>query len=179
MGTVSTEKNKKIIKNTLYMYGRMLVMLLVSLFTARIVFNTLGVNDYGTYSVVGGIIVFFTFLNNGLCSATRRYITAEIAEGTESSVSHVFYICILAHLIIGLIIFALSETIGLWCVNHVLNIPEGRMVAANWVYQLSVFAAILGVIQSPFGAVIVAYEKMDIYAYFTILDVIFSYPQAK
>lgn len=174
MGTVSTEKNKKIIKNTLYMYGRMLVMLLVSLFTARIVFNTLGVNDYGTYSVVGGIIVFFTFLNNGLCSATRRYITAEIAEGTESSVSHVFYICILAHLIIGLIIFALGETIGLWCVNHVLNIPEGRMVAANWVYQLSVFAAILGVIQSPFGAVIVAYEKMDIYAYFTILDVIFK-----
>lgn len=170
----SSEKNKKIVKNTLYMYGRMLVMLLVSLFTARIVFNTLGVNDYGTYNVVGGIIVFFTFLNNGLSSATRRYITAEIAKGSEKSISHVFYICILAHLIIGFVILLLGETVGLWGVNYILNIPADRMWAANWVYQLSVFAAFLGIIQSPFSAMVVAYEKMDIYASFTILDVIFK-----
>lgn len=174
MDSNSKEKNKKIVKNTLYMYGRMLIMLLISLFTARIVFNTLGINDYGIYSVVGGIIVFFTFLNNGLTSATGRYITAEIAKGTEKSIGHVFYVCILAHMIIGLIIFVLAETIGLWMVNHVLNIPDGRMVAANWVYQLSVVSAILGIIQSPFGAVIVAYEKLNIYAYFTILDVLFK-----
>ena len=109
------------------MYGRMLVMLLISLFTARVVFNTLGVNDYGTYNLVAGIIVFFSFLNNGLSIATKRYITAEIADGDERSISHVFYICILAHLIIALIILALAETVGLWGVNYILNIPTDRI----------------------------------------------------
>lgn len=168
----SSEKNKIILKNTLFMYGRMLVMLLISLFTARVVFNTLGVNDYGTYNLVAGIIVFFTFLNNGLSAATKRYITAEIAEGDERSISHVFYICILAHLIIALIILVLAETVGLWGVNCILNIPGDRMYAANWVYQLSVISAVLGIIQSPFGSVIIAYEKMNIYAYFTIFDAV-------
>lgn len=168
------EKNKTIVKNTLIMYGRMLVMLLVSLFTARIVFNTLGVDNYGIYNVVGGIIVFFTFLNNGLSAATRRFVTAEIAQGDEKSISHVFWICILAHLIISAIVLVLAETVGLWGVNCFLNIPPDRLYAANWVYQLSVFSAILAIIQCPFGAVLVAYEKMGIYAYFTILDVVFK-----
>lgn len=168
----SVEKNKKILKNTLYMYGRMLIMLFISLFTARVVFNTLGVNDYGTYNLVAGIIVFFTFLNNGLSAATKRYITAEIAKGDNRSISHVFYICILAHLIIALIILGLAETVGLWGVNNILNIPADRMYAANWVYQLSVIATILNIVQSPFGSVIVAYEKMNIYAYFTIFDAV-------
>lgn len=174
MDSISKERNKKIVKNTLYMYGRMLIMLLLSLFTARIVFNTLGVNNYGIYGLVGGIIAFLTFLNSGLNAATGRYITAEIARGTEKTISHVFYICILAHLLIGFVVFLLAETVGLWIVNNVLNIPDGRMYAANWVYQLSVVSALLGIIQSPFGAVIVAYEKMNIYAYFTILDVLFK-----
>lgn len=172
MEQTSSEKNKVIIKNTLYMYGRMLIMLLISLFTARVVFNTLGVNDYGTYNLVAGIIVFFTFLNNGLSAATKRYITAEIAKGDNRSISHVFYICILAHLIIALIILVLAETVGLWGVNNILNIPADRMYAANWVYQLSVVATILNIVQSPFGSVIVAYEKMNIYAYFTIFDAV-------
>lgn len=173
METTASEKNKTIVKNTLFMYGRMLVMLIVSLLTARIVFNTLGVDNYGIYNVVGGVIVFFTFLNNGLSTATKRFITAEIAKGDEASISHVFYICIVSHIIIAAIVLLLGETIGLWGVNYILNIPADRMVAANWVYQLSVFAAILGIAQSPFSAVLVAYEKMNIYAYFTILDVIF------
>ena len=168
----SSEKNRIILKNTLFMYGRMLVMLFISLFTARVVFNTLGVDDYGTYNLVAGIIVFFTFLNNGLGIATKRYITAEIAKGDERSISHVFYICILAHLIIASIILVLAETVGLWGVNYILNIPSGRIYAANWVYQLSVISAVLGIVQSPFGSVIVAYEKMNIYAYFTIFDAV-------
>lgn len=172
MEQTSSEKNKVIIKNTLYMYGRMLIMLFISLFTARVVFNTLGVNDYGTYNLVAGIIVFFTFLNNGLSAATKRYITAEIAKGDNRSISHVFYICILAHLIIALIILVLAETVGLWGVNNILNIPADRMYAANWVYQLSVVATVLNIVQSPFGSVIVAYEKMNIYAYFTIFDAV-------
>lgn len=164
------EKNKLIIQNTLFMYGRMLILLFISLFTARIVFNTLGINDYGTYNLVAGIIVFFTFLNKGLSTATNRYITAELAKGDDKSASHTFYVCILAHSIIAIIVLILAETIGLWGVNYILNIPVDRILAANWVYQLSVITAVLNIIQSPFSTVIVAYEKMSIYAYFTIFD---------
>lgn len=170
----NTTKTKRIFKNTLYMYLRMLIMLVLSLFTARIVFNTLGIDNYGIYNVVGGIIVLFTFINNGLNSATSRFITAEIANGTQERISHVFNTCILSHIFIACIIFLLAETIGLWIVNNLLNIPEDRMYAANWVFQLSVISAILSVIQSPFGATILAYEKINIYAYFTITDVIFK-----
>lgn len=167
-----SKRNKTILKNTMYMYLRMLVMLGVSLFTARIVFNTLGVNDYGTYNVVGGIIVFFSFINNGLNAATKRYITSEIACGTEKSTAHVFNVCIQSHIFISLIVLLLAETIGLWGVNNILNIPEDRIDAANFVYQFSVFAAVIGIMQSPFNAAIVAYERMNIYAYFSIIDVV-------
>ncbi|MCF2738813.1 lipopolysaccharide biosynthesis protein, partial [Bacteroides caecigallinarum] len=170
----SKSKNKQILKNTLFMYSRMIVMLIISLFTARIVYNTLGIENYGTYSVVGGIIVFFAFLNNGLSSATKRYVTGEIAIGTEESISHVFNTCIIAHCIVALIVLVLAEVIGVYVVNEVLNIPSYKLYAANYVYQLSVISAVLGIIQSPFGAVILAYEKMNIYAYFTITDVIFK-----
>lgn len=170
----SRNKNKQILKNTMFMYSRMIIMLIISLFTARIVYNTLGVENYGTYNVVAGIIVFFTFLNNGLSTATKRYVTSEIATGTEESISHVFNTCIIAHVIIALIIFILAEAIGVYVVNEILNIPPDKLHAANWVYQLSVISAVLGIIQSPFGAVILAYEKMNIYAYFTITDVIFK-----
>ena len=156
------------------MYSRMIVMLIISLFTARIVYNTLGVENYGTYNVVAGIIVFFTFLNNGLSNATKKYITSEIATGTEKSISHVFNTCIIAHCIIATLVLLFAEAIGVYVVNEVLNIPSDKLYAANWVYQLSVISAILGIVQSPFGAVILAYEKMNIYAYFTITDVIFK-----
>ena len=167
------EKNKKILINTLYMYIRMFIMLILSLFTARIVFNTLGVDNYGIYGLVAGIIVFFSFLNNGLSAATKKFVTGAIVDESES-ISHTFNTCIIAHFIISLIVLFLSETIGIWIVNNVLNIPHDRIYAANWVYQLSVIAAILGIIQSPFGALIIAYEKMNIYAYFTIIDVVFK-----
>ena len=173
MSETYQDKNKRIVKNSLYLYARMFIMLAISLFTARIVFNTLGVDNYGIYNLVGGIIVFFTFLNNGLASATRRFITADIAENNIERGRQTFNVCIQAHIVIAFIILFLAETVGLWIVNYVLNIPKDRMNAANWVYQLSVFSAILGIIQSPFGTVITAYEKMNIYAYFTIFDVLF------
>ncbi len=154
------------------MYGRMLILLLVSLFTARVVFNTLGIEDYGTYSVVGSIIVFFSFINRGLTSSTSRYITADIADGNIEKGRKTFNVCIQAHMLIAAIIVVLAETIGLWCVNHILKIPEGRELAANVVYQFSVFSAVLAVMQSPYAAAITAYERMDIYSYFSIVEVI-------
>ena len=156
------------------MYLRMLVMLFVSLFTARIVFNTLGVTDFGIYNVVGSVIVFFAFLNNGLSLSTRRYITAELSNGTFASQRKVFNLAILAHIIIATIILIASETLGIYIINAILKIPEERLFAANVVYQLSVFSAILGIIQSPFNSTIVAHERMAVYAYLSIFDVIFK-----
>lgn len=171
---ISNPNNVRIAKNTMYMYLRMFVILVVSLYTTRIVFNVLGVQDYGIYSVVGGVIVFFTFINQSLAGATQRYITAELAEGNVESQRDVFSASIKAHLLIGLIILILGETIGLWFLNSVMNIPEDRMFAANVVYQLSVFSTFLMVLQSPFNAAIMANEKMAVYAYFSIFDVAFK-----
>lgn len=172
---ISNPNNVRIAKNTMYMYLRMFVILVVSLYTTRIVFNVLGVQDYGIYSVVGGVIVFFTFINQSLAGATQRYITAELAEGTIESQRNVFSASIKAHILIGLIILTLGETIGLWFLNSVMNIPEDRMYAANVVYQLSVFSTFLMVLQSPFNAAIMANEKMAVYAYFSIFDVVFKF----
>lgn len=164
--------NKRIAKNTLYMYLRMLVTMVVSLYTSRIVFQALGIDNYGIYNVVGSVIVFFSFINQGLTTSTRRYITAEIAKGDAESQRNVFNLAVWAHVMIAGIILVLGETIGLWAVNNLLNLPEDRMFAANVVYQLSVLSAILSVMQAPFSAAITAHERMNIYAYLSILDVV-------
>lgn len=171
---ISNPNNIRIAKNTMYMYLRMFVILIVSLYTTRIVFNVLGVEDYGIYNVVGGVIVFFTFINQSLAGATQRYITAELAEGDLESQRNIFSAAIKSHILIGLIILLLGETIGLWFLNFVMNIPEGRMFAANVVFQLSVFSTFLTVLQAPFNATIMAHEKMAVYAYFSIFDVLFK-----
>lgn len=169
MSEIST--NKRIAKNTLYMYLRMIVVMIVSLFTTRIVFRALGVDDYGLYNVVGSIIVLFGFINSGLTTATRRYITAEIANGDTDSQQNVFNLSLCAHGLIAIIIFILAETVGLFLVNYTLNIPEDRIMAANVVYQLTVLTALWNVFQAPFQAAITAFERMNIYAYLSILDV--------
>lgn len=152
------------------MYSRMFVLMVVSLYTTRVVFNALGIESYGIYGVVGAVIAFFSFINQGLIGASQRYITAELAEGTLDSQKSIFKQSFVSHLIIIGIIFILAETIGLWLVNNILNIPEGRMVAANVVFQTSIFVTLLGVLQSPYMAAIIASEKMSIYAYLSIVD---------
>ena len=170
----NTSNNKRIAKNTIYMYMRMLVLLFVSLFTSRVIFNALGIDNYGIYNIVGSIIVFFSFLNNGLSLATKRYITAELANEDSSSQRNTFGLVMLAHTYIAIIVLFLAETIGLWIVNYSLSIPSERIFAANVVYQLSVFSAIVSIIQSPFSSIIIAHERMSVYAYFSIFDVIFK-----
>ena len=156
------------------MYIRMLVLLCISLYTVRIILKILGFNDYGTYNIVAGILVFFTFINNGLASATKRYITTEIAKNDEGQAIHIFNTCLIAHVIISIVIILLSETIGLWVINNILNIPDNRLIAANWVYQFSLIAVIINILRSPYEAVIIAHEKMNAYALFSIADAIFS-----
>lgn len=174
MSIIESNSNKRIAKNALFLYLRMLVMLMVSLFTARIVFKALGVDDFGLYNVVGSVIVFFTFINSGLTTATRRYITAELVTGDLKSQTNIFNIAILSHVIVSIIILVIAETIGLWAVNYFLNLPDSRMFAANVVYQASVATAVFNVMQAPYSAVITSHEKMSIYAYFSIFDVVFK-----
>lgn len=153
------------------MYLRMLVTMVVSLFTTRVVYQALGIDNFGIYNVVGSIIVFFAFINAGLTTATRRYITAELAQGNEESLRNVFSLSVWAHILISIVIIVLGETIGFWAVNNLLSIPADRMVAANVVYQLSVFTAVLNVMQVPYTASITANERMNIYAYISIIDI--------
>lgn len=148
----------------------MLVMMLVSLYTTRVVLQTLGIDDYGIYNVVGGIVVFFSFINSGLAGATKRYILAELAVGDLLSQKKVFSLAINAHLMIVAIIIIVGETIGLWILYNAMNIPEGRMHAALIVYQASLFTALIGILRSPFTSTIISYERMSIYAYLSILD---------
>ncbi len=172
--TQPSDNNKRIAKNSLFLYMRMLIMILVMLYTARVVLQALGFENYGIYNIVGSIIVFFVFINNGLGGATKRYIVVEITKGNTDSQKNVFNLTLTAHTIIAGIIFLLSETIGLWIINRVLNIPETRMMAANVCYQFSIAAAIVSIITVPLNATIIAHERMAIYAYIAIIEAILN-----
>lgn len=153
------------------LYLRMGITMIVSLYTSRVVLNSLGVEDYGIYSVVGGIISMFTFLNGALSEATSRFITFELGKKDYIQLKKTFNAAFINHLILSVIILLLCETIGLWFLLNKLVIPIGRMNAAIWVYQCSIAVTILGIMQVPFGSLIMAHEKMSIYAYFSIFDV--------
>lgn len=164
--------NKRIAKNTLLLYVRMLFGMLVSLYTSRVILQTLGVEDYGVYNVVGGVITMFTFLNGAMSSATSRYITFEIGKGNMEQLKKVFSSALQIHAIIALLIVILGETVGLWFLMNELVIPEGRMDAAMWVYQCSVVTAVVTIMSVPYNADIIAHEKMSAFAYISVLEII-------
>src|SRR5659263_85651 len=139
----NTVNNKRIAKNTVMLYFRMFFTMAVSLYTSRVVLNTLGIEDFGIYNVVGGIVVMFGFLNSAMAASTQRFITFEIGKGDYSQLNHIFSMSITIHALIAIVVLILSETIGLWFLNTQLNIPAARMNAANWVYQFSIFAFII------------------------------------
>ena len=168
----TSENNKRIAKNTLMLYIRMLITMLVGLFTSRVVLQTLGVEDYGIYAVVGGIVSMFTFLNGGMISATQRYLNFELGRGNQEQLSKVFSTSMQIHALISLIVLLLSETIGLWFLYEKLVIPAERLDAAFWVFQFSIVACVVNIISVPYNAVIVAHEKMSAFAYMSILDVV-------
>lgn len=144
--------------------------MLVSLFTSRIVLKTLGVEDYGIYNIVGGVIVLFSFINNAMASATQRFLNFAIGTNNKQEVDRVFSMSMTAHISIALLILLLGETIGLWFFHTQLNIPEERMYAAQWVYQFTIITSCVNIIKVPYNASIIAYEKMSFYAYVSILE---------
>lgn len=168
---MSENNNKRVAKNTVFLYFRMILIMLVTLYTSRVVLAELGIKDYGIYNVVGGVVAMFSFLNNCMSSATQRFLTFELGRGDMARLKKVFAASLNIHIAIGIAIVLLAETVGLWFVNHKLVIAPDRMVAANWVYQFSILTFCVNIIQVPYNAVLIAHEKMSVYAYISILEV--------
>lgn len=164
--------NKVIAKNAIALYARMFLTMIVGLYTSRVVLATLGVEDFGIYGVVGSITAMMVFLNSAMSAATSRFLTFELGRGDEAQLKKTFSTAIIAHICIALIIFVIGETVGLWFLYNKLVIPAERMAAATWVYQLSIFGTMLTIMQVPYNASIIAHEKMNIYAYVEILNVL-------
>ncbi|QVJ80394.1 Na+-driven multidrug efflux pump [Prevotella sp. khp1] len=165
--------NRRIAKNTIFLYIRMGLSMAVSLYTSRIVLQTLGVEDYGIYGVVGGVVSMFSFLNASMSGATSRFLTYELGKGDNIRLHKTFCMAFYEHLIIAGVIFLICETFGLWFLNSKLIIPPDRLLAANWVFQLSILSMIIGVTQVPYNASIISHERMDIYAYVEMINVCF------
>ena len=163
--------NKRIAKNTGYLYIRMLFSLAISLFTSRVVLNVLGVNDYGVYNVVGGVVAMFTFLNDSMAGATSRFLTYEIGAGHTENLKIVFNGAMLVHIIIALLVVIVSETFGLWFLNNKLVIDPASRYAARWVYQISILTTVISLTQVPYSASIMANERMSVFAF---LDIAFT-----
>ena len=170
--TDTSSNNKRIAKNTLLLYFRMLFMLVISLYTSRVVLNTLGVVDYGINNVVGGVIAMLGFLTGSLSAASSRYITYDLGRGDMTVMKKTFGNILSIHFILAAIILVFGETLGLWFMSTQLQIPPEREIAAMWVYQFSIFSSVLAIISVPYNATIIAHEKMSAFAYISIVDAV-------
>ena len=150
----------------------MLLIMAVSLYTSRIVLNTLGVEDFGIYNVVGGFVTMFGFLNSAMASATQRFLAFEIGRNDKIHLRNVFSMSVNIHFFIAFIILILAETVGLWFINAQLTIPPERMIAAQWVYQFSILTLMVNIVSVPYNAMIIAHERMGIFAGMSIIEVI-------
>ena len=168
----TSTNNRRIVQNAIMLYARTFFVMAVSLYTSRIVINTLGVTDFGIYGVVGGVITMFTFLNSAMSSATQRYINFSLGRNDQERLKSVFRTALQIHVAIAFIVFLLGETVGLWFICSELVIPPDRMTAAIWVYHFSVLACTSAIICLPFNAEIIAHERMSAFAYMAILDAV-------
>lgn len=166
----SSDNNKRIAKNTLLLYFRMLFMMVVSLYTSRVILNALGVEDFGIYNVVGGVVAMFSVISGSLSAAISRFITYELGKGDQSKLNKIFSASVTIQLLLSLIIVVLVESVGVWFLNSKMTIPAERMVAANWVLQLSIVTFVINLISVPYNAAIIAHEKMSAFAYISILE---------
>jgi len=164
--------NKTIAKNTVLLYFRMIFVMLVTLYTSRVNLDVLGVVDIGLYQVVGGVVAMFAFLTTALSGATSRFLTFELGRGNAEGLKKTFIATVVIHIIVGLVIIILAETIGLWFCQNKLNVPNDRVTAVNVVYHFSIITAVIHLLQVPFNAAIIAHERMKAFAYLSIADVV-------
>ena len=168
--TKEISNNKRIAKNTLMLYVRQMVVIAVGLYTVRIVLEVLGVEDYGVYNVVGGVVAMLSFLSGTMASATQRFFSFYLGRGDTEKLKQVFSVNIMIYLILIGIVFILFETVGLWFVNSQLEIPDGREAAVRFIFQFSILAFVANMLSSPFIAAINAHEDMQLFAYVSIVD---------
>lgn len=164
------ENNRRIAKNTLFLYFRMLLTMGISLYTVRVVLEVLGVVDYGLYNVVGGIVVTLSFFNQTMSAASQRFFAYELGRNNIAQLGKTFSMTLTIYFIIAAVILLLAETIGLWFLQSKMTIPPDRMDAAKWVYQFSIMSFIMSMFTVPYNSMIIAHEDMKIYAYISIVE---------
>lgn len=174
MSETISANNKRIAKNTLMLYFRMIIVMCVSIYTSRVYLAQLGISDYGTYNVVGGIVAMFSFLNGSLAVSTQRNITFALGKGDKNELQRVFAASFNIHLFLGFIIVLILESFGLWYVNTMLVVSTERLDAVNYVYQFSIVSSLLTITQVPYSGLINAHEDMGAFSWLSILDVIFK-----
>ncbi len=168
----TSTNNKRIVKNTIFLYGRLILTMLISLYTTRVVLNALGVVDFGIYNVVCGFVAMFSFLNTTMSNGIQRFYNYEAGKNGIESVAKIYQTAILIQLLLVLLILLVIEPLGIWYINNKMVIPVSRLFAANWVFQCSLLSLVFLVMQVPFSAAVIAHEKMDYYATVGILDAI-------
>lgn len=167
---MQNDKPNSIIKNTLFLYLRMLFIMIVSLFTSRVVLNALGVNDYGIYNVVGGFISMFNVFCAGLSTTTQRFITYDLGKGDAKELTRTFSSCVIIYIFISIIIIIIAEIGGMWFLENKMTIPADRFHAAKYVYQISLLTLVINLISIPYNALIISHEKMKAFAYISIFE---------
>ena len=164
--------NRTIAKNTIFLYFRMMVTMIISLYTSRVVLQILGVDDYGIYQAVGGIVGFLSFVNNALSVGSSRFLTFGLGEGDAQKLRNIFSTTLTAHIVLAVIIVIVAETAGLWFLHHKMVIAPDRLNAAEFVFHISILTAFFSLTQVPYGECIIAHEKMSIYAYVSIIEAV-------
>lgn len=167
-----SENNKRIAKNTLVLYLRMILMLLVGLYTSRVILDSLGVEDFGIYNLVGGFVSFFNIFRAGLLAATQRFISYDLGRGDKKELRDTFSTLLMIFITLSAIIVVLAEAFGIWFIDNKLTIPSNRLTAAHWVFQFSLFTLVLTFITFPYNALIISHEKMTTFAYISIFETI-------
>ncbi|HQB12564.1 MAG TPA: lipopolysaccharide biosynthesis protein, partial [Candidatus Omnitrophota bacterium] len=167
---MTSPNTRRIAKNTVALYFRMLLVMAVSLFTVRVVLQALGAADYGIYNVVSGVVSMISFLSIAMSTATGRFLTFELERNNEAEFAKIFSMSMTIYLGIVCLLVVFSETVGLWFVNHQLVIPQERMPAANWAYQCAVETLITSILVIPYQSAVIAHEKMGVYAYLGVAE---------
>lgn len=166
----NAENNKRIAKNTLFLYARMILIMIVTLYTSRVVLNALGIEDFGIYNVVGGIIAMLSFFNSSMSIATQRFLNYEMGRKRDGMLAEIFSNSFISYCAFAVVAVILAETIGLWFVINKLVIPPSRLTAAIYVYQFSILTFVVNLLSVPYNAAIIAHEKMSAFAYISILE---------
>lgn len=161
---------KRLAKNTLFMYFRMGLLMLISLYTSRVILKQLGVDDYGIYNVVGSIVIMFISLKSIFASSTQRFLSYEMGKGDYSKLQLIYNMSTIINALIAIVFIVIVEAVGLWFLNFKINIDPSRLDAAHWVFQFSVVSTVVSIMSTPLDACVIAHERMDFYAYLSIFE---------